>query len=153
VPAISARCSIIWRRHSRASTSCAGISPGNRFDLVPATAESISALGKPFGTRRDGAPITVHGWQGLSRHAFPTIGTRWLGYCNVPDLALFAERYQASTRSISAPGSRSRRSISACGRYPGQVGWACCGSRVSRRLCWRSSAGWRFSAATPGGCS
>ena len=71
-----------------------GISPGNRFDPGPATAESIlSALGMPFGTRRDGAPITVHGWQGLSRHAFPTIGTRWLGYCNVPDLALFAERY------------------------------------------------------------
>lgn len=71
-----------------------GISPGNSFDPGPATTASImGALGKAFETRRAGRWVTVHGWQGLSRHRFPTLGRRWMGYCNVPDLKLFAERY------------------------------------------------------------
>ncbi|MEQ1611763.1 MAG: saccharopine dehydrogenase, partial [Hyphomicrobiaceae bacterium] len=50
-------------------------------------------LGQPFRMKRGGAWITVHGWQGLSRHRFPDGAWRWMGYCNVPDLMLFPERY------------------------------------------------------------
>ena len=72
----------------------AGISPGNSFDPGPATTASIlSAVGQPFRMKRNGAWTNVHGWQGLSRHHFPAVGPRWMGYCNVPDLQLFAERY------------------------------------------------------------
>jgi hypothetical protein len=71
-----------------------GISPGNSFDPGPATTASImGGLGKPFRIKRDGAWVTVYGWQGLSRHRFPGIGTRWMGYCNIPDLTLFPARY------------------------------------------------------------
>jgi saccharopine dehydrogenase-like NADP-dependent oxidoreductase len=71
-----------------------GVSPGNSFDPGPATTASIlSAIGKPFAMKRDGAWITVHGWQSLSRHRFPEFGKRWMGCCNVPDLHLFAARY------------------------------------------------------------
>jgi saccharopine dehydrogenase-like NADP-dependent oxidoreductase len=71
-----------------------GVSPGNSFDPGPATTASIlSAIGKPFLMKRDGTWHTAHGWQGLSRHHFPEFGNRWMGYCNVPDLTLFADRY------------------------------------------------------------
>ncbi len=71
-----------------------GISPGNSFDPGPATTTSIlGAIGRPFQTKVNGDWRTVHGWQGLSRHHFPGVGNRWMGYCNVPDLALFTERY------------------------------------------------------------
>ena len=71
-----------------------GISPGNSFDPGPATTASIlCAIGRPFQTKANSHWRTVHGWQGLSRHSFPGFGNRWMGYCNVPDLALFTERY------------------------------------------------------------
>ena len=77
-----------------------GISPGNSFDPGPATTASIlGAIGKPFLLKHEGQWRTVHGWQGLSRHRFPAFGERWMGYCNVPDLTLFAERYP-SLRTI-----------------------------------------------------
>ena len=73
-----------------------GVSPGNSFDPGPATTASIlGAIGKPFQLKRDGRWHTVHGWQGLSRYRFPEFGNRWMGYCNVPDLTLFAERYSS----------------------------------------------------------
>ncbi len=71
-----------------------GIVPGNGFDPGLATTASIlSYVGKPFATLRDGAPATVHGWQGISRYTFPKIGPRWLAHCDIPDLALFPARY------------------------------------------------------------
>ena len=77
-----------------------GVSPGNSFDPGPATTASIlSAIGKPFQMKRDGTWRTVHGWQGLSRHRFPELGSRWMGCCNVPDLTLLADRHP-SLRTI-----------------------------------------------------
>ena len=71
-----------------------GISPGNSFDPGPATTASIlSAVGKPFAMKLDGEFRTVHGWQGLARQSFGGLGARWMGWCNVPDLKLFADRY------------------------------------------------------------
>lgn len=71
-----------------------GISPGNSFDPgLATTASIIGAVGKPFSMRMRGRNVTVHGWQGLHRRQLAGLGTRWMGHCDVPDLALFPARY------------------------------------------------------------
>ncbi len=71
-----------------------GISPGNSFDPGEATARSIlKQLGKPFLMRRNGRVETAYGWQGLHRHRFPEIGTRWMCNVEVPDLDLLPAHY------------------------------------------------------------
>src|SRR5690606_1714050 len=56
-----------------------GISPGNSFHPGEATTASVlSQAGKPFTMLRDGRMEITHGWQGLRRHAFPGLGTRWI---------------------------------------------------------------------------
>ncbi len=71
-----------------------GISPGNSFDPGEATTASIlGAVGLPFKARINGRDATVHGWQGLSSHRFAGLGRRWIADCDIPDGALFPERY------------------------------------------------------------
>jgi hypothetical protein len=71
-----------------------GVSPGNSFDPGEATAASVlGGVGKPIKMRIDGSWRTVHGWQGLHRHAFPTAGRRWMSMVEVPDLDLFPAHY------------------------------------------------------------
>jgi saccharopine dehydrogenase-like NADP-dependent oxidoreductase len=71
-----------------------GISPGNSFDPGEATAMSIlRQLGKPFPLRRNGREEIAYGWQGLRRHSFPEIGTRWMCDVEVPDLDLLPAHY------------------------------------------------------------
>lgn len=72
-----------------------GINPGNRTPRGRATVRAIlSYCGKPFRQWRGGRWMDVYGWQGLTRRGYPPpMGTRWLSYCNVPDLALFPRRY------------------------------------------------------------
>jgi hypothetical protein len=71
-----------------------GISPGNSFEPGLATVRSIvGAVGQPFTLRAQGRPATAHGWQGLHRHRFPAIGTRWMCDVDVPDLDLLPLRY------------------------------------------------------------
>jgi hypothetical protein len=36
---------------------------------------------------------TIHGWQDIHAHHYPELGSRLLGNCDVPDLALFPARY------------------------------------------------------------
>jgi short subunit dehydrogenase-like uncharacterized protein len=81
-----------------------GIAPGNSFDPGLTTAASIiGAAGKPFVVRRDGTDATVYGWQGLHRVTFPEIGARWMSDVDVPDVALFLQRYpQLATMRFSA---------------------------------------------------
>lgn len=95
VPAISAAVIDHLRpRFSRLRSVTYGISPGNSFDPGLATVQSIlSTIGKPFETRINGRTARVHGWQGLRRQQFGTLGMRWLASCDVPDLALFPTRY------------------------------------------------------------
>lgn len=70
-----------------------GISPGNRTERGLATIRAIlSYCGKPLCLRRDGQWTIVHGWLGLQRHRYP-FGSRWLSYCDVPDLQLLPKRY------------------------------------------------------------
>jgi saccharopine dehydrogenase-like NADP-dependent oxidoreductase len=57
------------------------------------TAAILSYTGKPFTTLIDGKRQAVYGWQGLHARRYTGLGRRWLGNCDIPDLALFPERY------------------------------------------------------------
>ncbi|HSX61834.1 MAG TPA: saccharopine dehydrogenase NADP-binding domain-containing protein [Tahibacter sp.] len=72
-----------------------GISPGNRTERGLATVAAIlSYVGRPLPWREQGRGIAVRGWQRLQRHRYPQpVGARWLAACDVPDLAVFPERY------------------------------------------------------------
>ncbi len=72
-----------------------GITPGNRTPRGIATVRSIlSYCGQPFRQWRSGEWRVAIGWQGLIRHHYPApLGTRWMSYCDIPDLAIFPARY------------------------------------------------------------
>ncbi len=71
-----------------------GITTAQTTPAGPATLAAILGyLGKPFQTLLQGRMKTVYGWQGLTSRVYPELGCRFLGYCDVPDLALFPERY------------------------------------------------------------
>lgn len=54
----------------------------------------LGYCGKPFMRLEKGLWKGVFGWQDLHRRRYPApIGKRWLGNCDVPDLAVFAQRY------------------------------------------------------------
>jgi len=54
----------------------------------------LDYAGKPLDQWRDGKWQSAVGWQGLTRRRYPhPVDTRWIANCDVPDLALFPERY------------------------------------------------------------
>lgn len=57
------------------------------------TAGVLSYAGKPFYTLIDGKQQLIYGWQDLQLKPFWQLNKRFLGNCDVPDLALFPERY------------------------------------------------------------
>lgn len=57
------------------------------------TAAILSYTGKPFPTLVDGRLQNIYGWQNLRLRKYPSLGWRLLGNCDVPDLALFPQRY------------------------------------------------------------
>ncbi len=66
------------------------VSPGNHFQPGEATVKSILGyVGKPISMRIGGAARTVYGWQGLKRVGIAGLGSRLMGYCEVPDLDLY----------------------------------------------------------------
>jgi len=72
-----------------------GIATSINADVGAATTAGVlSYAGKPFTTLKDGHMQIVYGWQGLTAHNYPEIGLRLMGNCDVPDLALFPERYK-----------------------------------------------------------
>jgi hypothetical protein len=83
-----------------------GISPGNRAPRGLATIRAVlSYCGQPLTQFRHGQWQTVYGWQGLVRRRYPNpMHTRWLSYCDVPDLLLFPERYPAVRTVIFRAG-------------------------------------------------
>jgi len=83
-----------------------GINPGNQTPRGLATVQSIlSYCGQPFRQWHDGQWRTVYGWQGLTRRRYPApMGRRWLGYCDVPDLELFPQRYPAVCEMVFRAG-------------------------------------------------
>ncbi|MEQ1697125.1 MAG: saccharopine dehydrogenase NADP-binding domain-containing protein [Hyphomicrobiaceae bacterium] len=66
------------------------VSPGNHFQPGEATVKSILGyVGRPIAMRVDGAARTVYGWQGVTRVPIEGLGSRLMGYCEVPDLDLY----------------------------------------------------------------
>jgi hypothetical protein len=57
------------------------------------TASILGYTGKSFITLINGKLADVYGWQGLRARKYRKLGWRLLGNCDVPDLALFPERY------------------------------------------------------------
>lgn len=57
------------------------------------TAAILGYTGKPFSTLINGKVSPIYGWQGLHGRQYHKLGKRLLGHCNVPDLALFPQRY------------------------------------------------------------
>lgn len=71
-----------------------GISAAQQTNRGLGTASAIlSYVGRPFAMLRDGAMRRVYGWQGLHSEIYPELGRRWFGYCDIPDLDLFPQRY------------------------------------------------------------
>ena len=68
------------------------VSPGNHFQPGEATVQSILGyVGKPISIRIGGARRTVYGWQGLKQVEIAGLGSRLMGYCDVPDLDLYPD--------------------------------------------------------------
>lgn len=57
----------------------------------------LSYAGKPFSTLIEGTMQPVYGWQDLRSRPFFGLDKRLLGNCDVPDLALFPQRYPTLT--------------------------------------------------------
>jgi hypothetical protein len=71
-----------------------GISAAQQTNRGLATTSAIlSYVGKAFTTLTRGELRQVHGWQGLRNERYPELGRRWFGNCDIPDLALFPQRY------------------------------------------------------------
>lgn len=71
-----------------------GIGAAQQTNRGLGTASAVlSYVGRPFTTLRDGRMRRVFGWQGLHAEIYPELGRRWFGHCDIPDLALFPERY------------------------------------------------------------
>jgi saccharopine dehydrogenase-like NADP-dependent oxidoreductase len=70
------------------------IAPGQRTPRGEATIAAVfSYAGKPFKWLRNGTWCEAFGWQELIRVRFAGLGARWAAACDIPDLALFPQRY------------------------------------------------------------
>lgn len=71
-----------------------GITAAQQTNRGLGTASAIlSYVGKPFTMLHRGGLARVFGWQGLHSEIYPELGRRWFGYCDIPDLDLFPQRY------------------------------------------------------------
>ncbi|MEO7497434.1 MAG: saccharopine dehydrogenase NADP-binding domain-containing protein [Massilia sp.] len=81
-------------RFQRLEIVRSGIGSGARAPGLATMRGVFSDCGKPFMRLTGGRQQTTHGWLDLHRYRFPApVGTRLLGSCDVPDLALFPARY------------------------------------------------------------
>jgi hypothetical protein len=71
-----------------------GISAAQHTNRGLATTRAVlSYVGRRFTTLIDGRMQPVLGWMDQVAVDYPEFGRRWHGNCDVPDLALFPERY------------------------------------------------------------
>ena len=71
------------------------ITTAQHTNLGLATTSAImSYVGKPFFTLENGIMRKVYGWQDLCIKAYPGLGWRLLGNCDIPDLELFPSLYK-----------------------------------------------------------
>lgn len=103
VPALSsAAVDYLAKDYTQIDSIHIGISPGNKTERGLATVQGIlSYCGSAIEVWKAGRWQIAIGWQGLSSYQFAEpIGKRWLSDCDVPDLAIFPERY-AGVQSVS----------------------------------------------------
>jgi saccharopine dehydrogenase-like NADP-dependent oxidoreductase len=91
-------------RFSRLTAIRIGIASGARAPGLATVRGVFGYVGRPFSRLERGVWVSAYGWMDLHRHRFPApLGRRWMGNCDVPDLALFPERYlSASTVTFQA---------------------------------------------------
>jgi saccharopine dehydrogenase-like NADP-dependent oxidoreductase len=78
-----------------------GIASGARSPGLATVRGIFGYCGKPFARWSQGQWVDAYGWLNLTRHRFPLpVGSRWLGSCDIPDLALFPARYP-SVQTVS----------------------------------------------------
>lgn len=100
LPALSSAVIDHYRERFSAIASVGiGITPGNRAPRGLSTVAAVlSYCGKAFERWQNSRWEKVYGWQDLHRFHYPALGSRWLASCDVPDLALFPQRYQVRDR-------------------------------------------------------
>ncbi|HJP69366.1 MAG TPA: saccharopine dehydrogenase NADP-binding domain-containing protein [Sphingomicrobium sp.] len=83
------------QQFARLTSASFGIAAAQATNRGLGTAAAIlSYVGKPFMTLAAGKPKRVFGWQGIRAVRYPELGLRLFGYCDIPDLELFPERYR-----------------------------------------------------------
>lgn len=81
-------------RFSQLAAISTVIAPGQQAPRGEATMQAVLGYaGQPFPRLADGVWTVVHGWQDLERFRIADLGQRWAAACDVPDLALFPQRY------------------------------------------------------------
>lgn len=95
VPCLTAAFLDRYKPHFERLTSATyGIAAAQATNRGLGTAAAIlSYVGKPFTILATGRRKRVFGWQGLRAVRYPELGLRLFGYCDIPDLELFPERY------------------------------------------------------------
>jgi hypothetical protein len=95
VPALSsAVVDFLQPEFSRLDTIQLGIVSGSKTPGLATVRAVLGYCGKTFSHFENGYWKGIFGWQDLHSRRYPApVGRRWLGYCNVPDLALFPQRY------------------------------------------------------------
>lgn len=82
------------QRFARLESAVYGIAAAQATNRGLGTAAAIlSYVGKPFTVVSAGKHKRVFGWQGLHAFRYPELGVRLFGYCDIPDLELFPDRY------------------------------------------------------------
>lgn len=70
------------------------IAPGQQAPRGEATLQAVFGYaGAPVPRLREGRWQLAHGWQNIQAQHFEGLGMRWAATCDVPDLALFPQRY------------------------------------------------------------
>ena len=81
-------------RFARLVSVTYGIAAAQATNRGLGTAAAIlSYVGKPFAILAGGQRKRVFGWQGTRAVRYPELGVRLFGYCDIPDLDLFPQRY------------------------------------------------------------
>ena len=81
-------------RFGRLMSATYGIAAAQATNRGLGTAAAIlSYVGKPFTKLAGGQRKRIFGWQGTRAVRYPELGVRFFGYCDIPDLELFPERY------------------------------------------------------------
>lgn len=95
VPCLTAAFIDCYRPHfARLESAVYGIAAAQATNRGLGTAAAIlSYVGKPFTVLAHGGRKRVFGWQGLHAVRYPELGVRLFGYCDVPDIELFPDRY------------------------------------------------------------